>query len=47
MKCPNCGASLSCGCQKKRLSGGKVGCKNCINKLKTNNNARRMLTRRI
>lgn len=30
--CPNCGKVLSCGCQKKKASDGKVVCANCINK---------------
>lgn len=30
--CPNCGKSLSCGCQKKKASDGKVVCANCISK---------------
>lgn len=28
--CSNCGAALSCGCQRKTASDGKVGCVNCI-----------------
>jgi hypothetical protein len=27
--CPNCGAKLSCGCQKRTLPNGKQGCSNC------------------
>lgn len=34
-KCPNCGASLGCGCQKRTLPDGKQGCVNCLNKTKT------------
>jgi hypothetical protein len=30
--CPNCGAKLSCGCQKRTLPNGKQGCSNCANK---------------
>jgi hypothetical protein len=28
--CPNCGAVLSCGCQRKSASDGKQGCVQCI-----------------
>lgn len=28
-QCPNCGAAMSCGCQKKVLSNGKIGCTKC------------------
>ena len=31
--CANCGATLSCGCQKKTLPNGKSGCANCANKV--------------
>ena len=30
--CPNCGAKLSCGCQKRTLPNGKQGCSNCATK---------------
>jgi protein-arginine kinase activator protein McsA len=29
-KCPNCGATLSCGCQKRQLPNGKMGCSKCV-----------------
>ena len=29
-QCPNCGAAMSCGCQKKVLSNGKIGCTKCV-----------------
>jgi len=29
-KCPNCGSVLSCGCQKRKLANGKVGCTRCV-----------------
>lgn len=48
MKCPRCGAMLSCGCQKKRLPNGTIGCKYCAKnnvEPKIRNNARRMRTR--
>lgn len=32
-KCANCGATLSCGCQKRTLPNGKSGCSNCVNKV--------------
>jgi hypothetical protein len=32
-KCPNCGAAMSCGCQKRVSPNGKVGCSKCINQL--------------
>lgn len=28
-KCPNCGATLTCGCQKRKLADGKTGCNKC------------------
>jgi hypothetical protein len=28
--CPNCGAVLNCGCQRKSASDGKQGCVLCI-----------------
>lgn len=31
--CANCGATLSCGCQKRTLPNGKSGCSNCANKV--------------
>jgi len=31
-QCPNCGATLSCGCQMKTLPNGKKACSQCINK---------------
>lgn len=30
--CQNCGKTLSCGCQKKQLSDGKMGCTYCAPK---------------
>ena len=30
-KCNNCGAVLSCGCQKTTASNGRSCCNNCIN----------------
>lgn len=39
--CPNCGAKLSCGCQRRTASDGKQGCAQCIpmyeEKLKSQN----------
>jgi hypothetical protein len=29
-KCPNCGTTLSCGCQKRTLANGTQGCSKCI-----------------
>ena len=29
-KCPNCGATLTCGCQK-RVVNGVSGCSRCLN----------------
>ena len=34
-KCPNCGAKLSCGCQKRKASNGTQVCSNCISKYET------------
>jgi hypothetical protein len=31
--CPNCGAKLSCGCQKRTLANGKTGCSNCASRV--------------
>lgn len=28
--CTNCGAQLSCGCQKRKASDGKSVCANCV-----------------
>ena len=33
--CPNCGAQLSCGCQKRTTSTGAAACANCINRYET------------
>jgi len=33
--CPNCGARLSCGCQKRTLPNGKQGCSSCASKTTT------------
>jgi hypothetical protein len=30
--CANCGAKLSCGCQKRTLANGSQGCSNCATK---------------
>jgi hypothetical protein len=30
--CGNCGAKLSCGCQKRTTADGKSACTNCVNK---------------
>jgi hypothetical protein len=29
-KCANCGATMSCGCQRRTLANGKQGCSKCI-----------------
>lgn len=31
-KCGNCGATLTCGCQKRMLPNGKSGCTKCASK---------------
>jgi len=31
--CGNCGAKLSCGCQKRTLADGRQGCSNCATKI--------------
>lgn len=36
-KCANCGATLSCGCQRKTLPDGKSGCNNCYKKATVTN----------
>jgi hypothetical protein len=36
-KCPNCGAAMSCGCQKRVSPTGTVGCSKCINPMKQAN----------
>lgn len=28
-KCGNCGAKLSCGCQRRALADGRMGCNKC------------------
>jgi uncharacterized protein YbaR (Trm112 family) len=35
MNCPNCSTKLSCGCQKRVASDGKVVCSNCHNQYET------------
>ena len=35
MKCANCGATLTCGCQVKTAKNGKKGCTKCIHTLNT------------
>jgi hypothetical protein len=30
--CANCGAKLSCGCQKRTTADGRSACTNCVNK---------------
>lgn len=37
-KCPNCGSVLTCGCQKKQLPDGKIGCNKCISNLQKSSN---------
>ena len=32
-KCPNCGAAMSCGCQKRVTADGKTACSKCVNQL--------------
>jgi hypothetical protein len=32
IKCGNCGAMLTCGCQRKTLPNGKSGCSKCPSK---------------
>jgi hypothetical protein len=29
-KCQNCGATMSCGCQRRTLPDGKAGCTKCV-----------------
>lgn len=29
MKCPNCNGVMTCGCQRRKLPNGKIGCSNC------------------
>ena len=29
-KCANCGAKMTCGCQKRALPSGKMGCSKCV-----------------
>jgi hypothetical protein len=38
-KCPNCGRTLSCGCQKRTLPNGAQGCTNCLGKVAGTNKA--------
>lgn len=41
-KCSNCGATMSCGCQRRISSDGKQGCTKCIdNKTKPAKSATR------
>jgi hypothetical protein len=32
-KCANCGANMSCGCQKRTASNGAAACSTCVNTL--------------
>lgn len=32
-KCANCGANMSCGCQKRTASNGQTACSSCVNSL--------------
>lgn len=32
-KCSNCGSVLSCGCQKRKLPNGLMGCTKCVAQL--------------
>jgi hypothetical protein len=34
-KCANCGAGMSCGCQKRTASNGATACSSCINTLES------------
>lgn len=38
MKCPNCNGVMTCGCQRKKLPNGKIGCSNCLKSFTSNNN---------
>ncbi len=38
MKCPNCNGVMTCGCQRRKLPNGKIGCSNCDKNLKNNLN---------
>lgn len=33
-KCSNCGATMTCGCQRRATADGKQGCTKCISTLK-------------
>lgn len=33
-KCSNCGATMTCGCQKRVTADGKQACSKCVNQLK-------------
>lgn len=49
-KCANCGANMSCGCQKRAASNGASACSSCINaleaKLKAEKTAARTVVRK-
>lgn len=40
MKCPNCNGVMTCGCQRRKLPNGKIGCSNCEKAMKSNNIAK-------
>lgn len=40
MKCPNCNGVMTCGCQRRKLPNGKIGCSNCEKAMKNNNIAK-------
>lgn len=33
-KCSNCGATMTCGCQKRVTADGKQACSKCVNQLR-------------
>ncbi len=45
-KCGNCGATLTCGCQKRTVNGVN-GCSNCVSKLKNTSPAKPVVNRPI
>lgn len=37
-KCPNCGKAMSCGCQRRQLPNGKMGCSTCVHNIQSSSN---------
>lgn len=43
-RCANCGAAMSCGCQKRTASNGASACSACINTLEAQLKSAKVIT---